>query len=1180
MRKHVAAALILFQFLAPMAQAQVDVTAIQSQASAIAHNVISQTPTFDSSGQLVTDSTGKVKMQATSSQGLASQGEAFKAITGIQSYQITSDPTQGSAAAVTVNSSTHADFSCTTDVGAKKAVGNSIVALSSCAQSGSVVQSVTVKLCSANTVGGSCTADSSFSPMLLTAGEWTAIPGAQNSFAGVSCSSGTCRVTIQGSDGIGGDAASLKTQGQQKNAAQGSNSFAATQASAANQKTTDQQQQAAAIAACAVQNQQRLASGQSLLTCDGSTSVSTSAISSAAQGGANCAGGLQCIRQATQTVQYTQSCTKSYPLTEYDCTYSVPTKTCHITVDNSVSPAAQTSSCSDADIAGGNKVGTTQGQCDSSGLNCKTAAWDDYYAFPDQKSQTGQCTSYPQPLAGAPTTSCATHGVGSIVSCGDGGWFGRTLDDSQCYSNVVVTNADGTTSTSVTNLTNAEKAGCGYCAAPTYADTCYAQPTANAPADSCSNIPSNCALTATTPGASVNGLTTSETDTYTCSTSTTTCVQYAHDSTCSTDMTFGMSNGPDQTVNQQLFTQSLTDIAVLDAITKSASTASNPQMPTVFDGTAMSCRQPVGFLSGALLNDCCQVNLQRPGGGRPMNSCNDNEVKLAAARRANEAYYVGQYCSKSVGFMGLKHCIEETQSYCKFDGLLDDLIQVQGRQQLTQIVNSGIGSPQATQLSFPYYSGQGGWGTPTNINGLTVVPWQYPGYCADPNQAAAALSSNPNAVLCPNVLTQWFATCETGSNCGDLPASPDLGSNQWLVQGIDPLKNQLVAIDRYASVDGACDPTTTSCSYKLTAWPSASAGQALVTRSFQWPLYSSAASNGNTLIFSLGDNLFSPQPVAGNASSTVAPSQISMKVSADYGTTWSTVSLPTRTTGDGVQIAGTGVTFAGNCDPSSNVCGFSATGMVTATLKPWGSAKNPDCTGFTPSQLSMLDFGKMDLSAWLATIMGKIQGPNSDSMTSSALAQSQDFYNAMQAGGTASTQAPVATQFAVITPTEALGPFTAKLTVAPFWPSTTPGGDPHSDPVYQVGIDWGDCTLKDTADMEVQVPNVDATGNPNGTFMQVMPAGSKITTADVLMAYVSTHNYVAPNQLACKAAEATINHDVHLTVTSKSGVHYTDLQVINVWGTPSANSVGLGESAGGNSSATISAPLPPAMKTQ
>jgi conjugal transfer mating pair stabilization protein TraN len=36
--------------------------------------------------------------------------------------------------------------------------------------------------------------------------------------------------------------------------------------------------------------------------------------------------------------------------------------------------------------------------------------------------------------------------------------------------------------------------------------------------------------------------------------------------------------------------------------------------------------------------------------------------------------------------------------------------------------------------------------------------------------------------------------------------------------------------------------------------------------------------------------------------------------------------------------------------------------------KSWGTPQNPDCSGFTPQQLSELDFSKMDLSAYVSSV--------------------------------------------------------------------------------------------------------------------------------------------------------------------------------------------------------------------
>lgn len=50
--------------------------------------------------------------------------------------------------------------------------------------------------------------------------------------------------------------------------------------------------------------------------------------------------------------------------------------------------------------------------------------------------------------------------------------------------------------------------------------------------------------------------------------------------------------------------------------------------------------------------------------------------------------------------------------------------------------------------------------------------------------------------------------------------------------------------------------------------------------------------------------------------------------------------------------------------------------------KGWGSAENPDCSGFTVAQLQSLDFARMDLSDFYASLVptlpnvGTLQGSN------------------------------------------------------------------------------------------------------------------------------------------------------------------------------------------------------------
>jgi conjugal transfer mating pair stabilization protein TraN len=48
--------------------------------------------------------------------------------------------------------------------------------------------------------------------------------------------------------------------------------------------------------------------------------------------------------------------------------------------------------------------------------------------------------------------------------------------------------------------------------------------------------------------------------------------------------------------------------------------------------------------------------------------------------------------------------------------------------------------------------------------------------------------------------------------------------------------------------------------------------------------------------------------------------------------------------------------------------------------KAWGSAKSPNCSGFTQSEFEAIDFSKIDLSEFTSEIMANIKIPDVDSM--------------------------------------------------------------------------------------------------------------------------------------------------------------------------------------------------------
>lgn len=49
--------------------------------------------------------------------------------------------------------------------------------------------------------------------------------------------------------------------------------------------------------------------------------------------------------------------------------------------------------------------------------------------------------------------------------------------------------------------------------------------------------------------------------------------------------------------------------------------------------------------------------------------------------------------------------------------------------------------------------------------------------------------------------------------------------------------------------------------------------------------------------------------------------------------------------------------------------------------KSWGSAKSPNCSGFTPAEFAAIDFSNIDMSEFTAEIMANIKMPNVGSMS-------------------------------------------------------------------------------------------------------------------------------------------------------------------------------------------------------
>ena len=508
------------------------------------------------------------------------------------------------------------------------------------------------------------------------------------------------------------------------------------------------------------------------------------------------------------------------------------------------------------------------------------------------------------------------------------------------------------------------------------------------------------------------------------------------------------------------FANAMTAAGTATAVSKTTS-ATGPAPVQVFAGNDMRCTTPVGSLGNTFSANCCEMDLTQSANGTT-GKCDAVEVKLAAERRALRTVYVGSYCSKMRHFVLFSECIQETQTYCAFGGILSRLIQQQGRAQLATDAQSANGNAQSRTLLFPIYQGPGGWTDPFTLNGDAISIFEAPESCTT--------SQGANGPNCPVTLQLWFAVCSKSGGCGALPSNPQDGSTTWQIAEIDTLAPTEQALSEHVIASGSCDSTSSQCRYVFTAWPPASGGKVVLTKSLRF-LASGPSSDSSEAI--IGNDVVKVTD-PGLSLGTNWPTSIPAQVSTDGGSSWRTFQLPLSISSPmSVGSAGQsafygfsagslgsywghaqqGLAIIGSCDTSSAVCQYSLTGDVPAVPKPWGTPKQPDCTGFSVAQLSMLDFSKMNLSEWLSHVSGA-------STPSKAQILSQALSVAKSGGsGTAADTNPAPSEVAVVKPTEDMGPFEATLSIAPWWQGDLQG----QDPIYGVRINWGDCSSETEA---------------------------------------------------------------------------------------------------------------------
>lgn len=1145
---------------APTALSDAQIEAAKSAAAAVSGTLSTQALQVDADGRPVIDANGRAQTQTGTANTMRDSLRTFQGYTGIESTEQVSSPgNAGRAGLVKLNVNATVDFKCST-----RAYDASAGALGLRVASCDPTNGAYVQICDKPSKGGTCSQDTDYqSAVLVAPGVFSTISGMQ---VGLGCNStATCRITVKGTYTVGGSDATLKQQAQASgNAADdstivGSLRQAVTQGDYAGKMT----EIGAPLKACADANENSMNTG-SASTCDGKQTVTVTNSTSKPPS----TGPRVCLKEATSDQSFIRSCTRTFPLTERISAYKyTQTLTCIITdsLDPLTNKTSTTDSCAPPSQesvgtngvvknprAGFTSVGGTARTC-SRMEDKPVPAGETPPETPEQicvewtQSEYMVNTSVSTVLSqsaspSAVTGKCDTNPLSEtrVSTCQNNNWFGRTLAATDCKVQTV-DDATGAGTGVALDMTYQDKAGCGFCMTPQVGETCYGAPSETDPADSCAGAQiDGCSLKTATPRSYTGdgGLVSSQEEVYECKTSNKTCVQWSQgseDNTLSTGMTLGLENvkSNPNTADGSL-NNAMVAAAMLDSTSQGVEGPQAPNVPLIFPGTEMRCKRATGGIGQLFGRNCCSTDIERPIGRQLTRAgCSLDDARLAAARRSHYAHYIGDYCSRSMRFP--RRCLERTETYCTFAGILPRLIQEQGRGQLAQIAATGVGADvQRSPMKFDYYDAQNGsWSPETLVNGVRVRAWQWPSYCANPELAGQKLLNDPDAKDCPGVVTSWIAACDNSAGCGDLPDEPSSGSSTWALHVLDPLQNTTSAVSKYSVVTGACSPATNKCDYTAAGWPVGIGGKQVVSRDLTWPLYSNEQPSTNNVsaaqyqMNNIADLMFRGYSVPGTSGGL--PATVRLDFSRNGGQTWTTHQLPTNLRTGEFTIPGSDVTVTGYCDTTTNLCGYRITGTTVVVGKPWGSAQNPNCSGFTAGQLSAMDFGKMDLSEWLSTVLSKTSGnTNNTALVGQATKEFQAYNSLYSSGGTvtAKASAPQAANFARAVPAEGFGPFNVKLVVSGIWPEVT--GDPavDRDRVTRVDVNWGDCGVTQSLSA---VPATQGTG------------------------FSGVHQFNGPDAYwSCLSLPKNTNvtHNVKLTVyTTLSGVQNRVVKVENAYAT-------------------------------
>ena len=573
--------------------------------------------------------------------------------------------------------------------------------------------------------------------------------------------------------------------------------------------------------------------------------------------------------------------------------------------------------------------------------------------------------------------------------------------------------------------------------------------------------PQNCVLDKQTCVTEVLGVCGTVEQQYKCSETKTNCTAFQKETVCNGTLTKGTEKQPVAPVNNS-FAQSAAAMGVAESIQKSKTQGAI----RIFDGDALTCKKPTWILNAShyLANDCCRRDLEKTNPGKPLHKCTEDAVKMASARRANRTYPLGDYCSSKKPWpFG---CQERAQVDCVYSSLLAKDVQIGGRKQLLELASGGANQPNVSNANFTYYAGAnygpvGNWTETARVGGRLILAYQWPSYCATAELESAYMKDNANALVCNAGLRTYFAVCNNPELCAladKMPQDPRSGATDWTITGVDPLVNDTTPLTPDVAIKGGCVSTTGMCNYQVSTW---SRGGISIAYAQAEMVFEQGAGNPDNQI-TVGLYQFYPVWKTGSTNwilnFTDNTSNSSQSQSLD---------LPLDIAGPGRTIPNTGIQTYGACNQATKICRFVVRIPVPIKPKPWGTPEHPSCEGFTVEEISVLDFSKIDLSEFVATV--KASAPDSSSVMANAQTTLGKTIASQQNGVAKADSGGSSMHILKISPEEVSGCFEktepncqrglVTLTIPANWPEWTPEARNRlskQDLVIQAMVSWGD----------------------------------------------------------------------------------------------------------------------------